>query len=118
MKHVVHLLTLQEVARCGITASANIAYQPEPRFSGKVCNLPNYQTCVGLYDSWPGNTVEFYTWYEVREVPAWCVSEDEIFTVLQQTVTIKQFLYRVGFPVLTMVKDIAGMTSPGAGILE
>ena len=49
-------------------------YQVEPRGSGKVCAICSsldYQTCVGLYDSWPGNTITLSTWYQSREIQ-WC----------------------------------------------
>lgn len=76
---IISIYLSKDVARGGITASANIAYQPEPRVSGKVCNLPNYQTCAGLYESWPGNTLEIYAWYQVRRIEwCWSVSQSNV----------------------------------------
>lgn len=70
--YVYYTLYIQEVARCGITASARVAYQVEPRMSSLT-----YQICVGLYHSWPDNTIEIYTWYQlILEVTLpTCVSE-------------------------------------------
>ena len=63
------------MARVGFSAEADIAYQIEPRATGKVCasacSSLDYQTCAGLYQSWPGNTISLYAWYQTREVE-WC----------------------------------------------
>ena len=63
------------MARVGFSAEADIAYQIEPRATGKVCAAAcsslDYQTCAGVYQSWPGNTIDLYAWYQTREVE-WC----------------------------------------------
>ena len=74
LHNVILLLILQEVARVGLTAEAEVTYQIEPRGTGKVCatcSSWDYQTCAGLYDSWPGNSISLYAWYQLREVE-WC----------------------------------------------
>ena len=62
------LTSMQFVARVGLTAEATITYQIEPQGTAKGCPTSGYQTCVGLYDSWPGNTISLYAWYQKREI--------------------------------------------------
>ena len=66
----------QALVRAGITASATLVYQVEPRASARVCAVNctgAFQICAGIYDSWPGNTIELYAWYQTRRV-RWCGS--------------------------------------------
>ena len=65
------LFHMQWLVKAGITARVSFVYELEPRASGKICSS-NYQTCVGLYDSWPGNTLNIYAWYQLRDSLQWC----------------------------------------------
>ena len=62
----------QGVARVGFSAEATITYQVEPQGTAKACTTSGYQTCAGLYDSWPGNTISLYAWYQIRRIK-WCL---------------------------------------------
>ena len=68
-------IILQEVARVGFSAEADFTYKIEPRATGKVCAVAcsygDYQSCAGMYQEWPGNTIELYAWYQTREIE-WC----------------------------------------------
>lgn len=73
---------VQELARVGFTAEASFSYQIGPRGSGKVCGTSctsgDYQTCVGVYNTWPANEISLYAFYQVRKIKLcwwWGVSE-------------------------------------------
>ena len=73
---LVFIKLLQAAVRAGISASVTIVYQVEPRASARVCAVNcqgAFQTCAGIYDSWPGNTIELYAWYQTRTF-RWCRS--------------------------------------------
>ena len=63
------------MTRVGFTAEATISYAIEPRGSGKACatscTSADYHTCVGVYNSWPGNEISLYAFYQTRKLE-WC----------------------------------------------
>lgn len=65
-------ISIQLTVRAGITAEVTLVYQPEARATGRLC-AASCQTCAGAYDSWPGNTIELYAWYQIRTLRVkWC----------------------------------------------
>ena len=62
----------QELVRGGIRVNAVINYQLEPQIAMKVC-IPQFkiQSCLNVYDEWPGNYVDIYAFYQFRKIK-WC----------------------------------------------
>lgn len=64
------------MARAGITVEVSFRYRPEARAKAKVCaslSDVSYQTCLDAHDSWPGNRIRIYAWYQLRSVSVrWC----------------------------------------------
>lgn len=59
------------MARGGITAEVSLRYRPEARAKAKVCgslSAVSYHTCLDAHDSWPGNRLRIYAWYQLRRV--------------------------------------------------
>ena len=68
------LYCMQEAARAGITAEVSITYQLEPRATARVCGVScqaSSQICARVYESWPGNYIHLYAWYQTRTI-RWC----------------------------------------------
>ena len=64
----------QATVRAGITAEVELAYQMEPQATARVCAVncqASSQTCVRAYESWPGNSINLYAWYQTRRI-RWC----------------------------------------------
>lgn len=62
---------MQSLVRGGITLSATYNYRLEPAASIQACTASCSLTarmCIGVYDSWPDNTLNFYAWYQSRRV--------------------------------------------------
>ena len=67
---------MQSATRVGISIAGSINYQLEPITSAHACAsrsscAPTFRTCAELYNSWPGNYVEIYAWYQLRSI-RWC----------------------------------------------
>ena len=62
---------MQATVRAGVTAEVSITYQLEPRATARVCAVncqASSQMCAKLYESWPGNSIDLYAWYQTRRV--------------------------------------------------
>ena len=67
---------MQSATRVGIPLAGSINYQLEPITSAHACAsqsscAPTFRTCAELYNSWPGNYIEIYAWYQLRSI-RWC----------------------------------------------
>ena len=69
-------LSLQEIARGGISVSAVFNYRITPQVSTEVCytNSPiTINNCIVMYHEWPDNRIVIDTWYQTRSLK-WCRS--------------------------------------------
>ena len=57
---------LQELTRGGIELSASFNYRLEPAAIVQACGTVYCRACIGLYDSFPDNTLRLETWYQIR----------------------------------------------------
>ena len=74
MPNLFMFLSLQEIARGGITVSATFNYRltPELRIAACYINAPiTIDTCCAVYDEWPDNRIAIDTWYQLRSI-RWC----------------------------------------------
>ena len=65
---------MQFTVRAGVTAEVSITYQLEPRATARFCAVncqASSQICAKVYESWPGNSIDLYAWYQTRRI-RWC----------------------------------------------
>ena len=65
---------MQAIVRAGVTAEVSIVYQMEPQATARVCAVScqaSSQICIRAYESWPGNSIDLYAWYQTLRV-RWC----------------------------------------------